>query len=349
MRKTILRTKRLILRPLGTEDLDAFYEYAGDSENTKYMVYYPHHSKEQTKVFLERVEAEWQKENPEFYEFAVLHDGEHVGTATLYLEGDEGCGELAWMLHKKYWHKGYATEASEAVKEFAKSTLHLRRLTACCDCRNKASAAVMERLGMTFVGERERVYSDERGSAREYYYELAFDCTVDVLQHPEGGSHHAAPREVVAGMDARYALFGLLFAFQNRLQAVGDTFYEEITCKQFFLIACMNLFPKEAPTVQDLAQIMGSSHQNVKQILNKLEQKGFVSVTPDEADRRKLRIRLTEYAGEMAEKYREKEEEFMTGLFAGVETGEARQAFATLSKMEENLMKLRVASKDVEE
>lgn len=207
----------------------------------------------------------------------------------------------------------------------------------------------MERLGMTFVGERERGYSDERGSAREYYYELAFDCTVDVLQHPEGGSHHAAPREVVAGMDARYALFGLLFAFQNRLQAVGDTFYEEITCKQFFLIACMNLFPKEAPTVQDLAQIMGSSHQNVKQILNKLEQKGFVSVTPDEADRRKLRIRLTEYAGEMAEKYREKEEEFMTGLFAGVETGEARQAFATLSKMEENLMKLRVASKDVEE
>lgn len=150
-----------------------------------------------------------------------------------------------------------------------------------------------------------------------------------------------SPRDVVAEMDGRYALFGLLFALQNRLQAVGDTFYEEITSKQFFLMACMNLFQGEAPTVQDLAQVMGSSHQNVKQIINKLEQKGFVSVDSDAADRRKLRISLTEYAAVTGEKYRLKEEEFMAGLFAGVTKEEAKQAFLILSKMEANLMKLR--------
>ena len=154
-------------------------------------------------------------------------------------------------------------------------------------------------------------------------------------------------RDVVAEMDGRYAMFGLLFALQNRLQAVGDTFYEEITSKQFFLMACMNLFQGEAPTVQDLAQVMGSSHQNIKQILNKLEQKGFVSVVPDEADRRKLRISLTEYAAVTGEKYRAKEEEFMTGLFDGVEEEEAKYAFLTLSKLETNLMKMKaVQEKD---
>lgn len=155
-----------------------------------------------------------------------------------------------------------------------------------------------------------------------------------------------SPRDVVAEMDGRYALFGLLFALQNRLQAVGDTFYEEITCKQFFLLACMNLFQGEAPTVQDLAQVMGSSHQNVKQILNKLEQKGFVKVEPDEEDRRKLRISLTEYAMLTGEKYRAREEEFMLGLFDGVTQDEAKQAFFTLSKMEENLMKIKKASEN---
>ena len=150
-----------------------------------------------------------------------------------------------------------------------------------------------------------------------------------------------SPRDVVAEMDGRYALFGLLFALQNRLQAVGDTFYDEITCKQFFLMACMNLFQGGAPTVQELAQVMGSSHQNVKQILNKLEQKGFVKVEPDEEDRRKLRIFLTEYAALTGEKYRAKEEEFMEGLFDGVTQEEARQAFLILSKMEANLMKLK--------
>lgn len=156
--------------------------------------------------------------------------------------------------------------------------------------------------------------------------------------------HEMSPRDVVAEMDGRYALFGLLFALQNRLQAVGDTFYEEITCKQFFLMACMNLFQGEAPTVQDLAQVMGSSHQNIKQILNKLEQKGFVSVVPDEADGRKLRISLTEYAAVMAGKYRAKEEEFMAGLFDGVSQEEAKQAFTILSKLETNLMKLKAVS-----
>ena len=80
---------------------------------------------------------------------------------------------------------------------------------------------------------------------------------------------------------------------------------------------------------------------HVKQIINKLEQKGFVSVEPDAADRRKLRISLTEYAAVTGEKYRLKEEEFMTGLFDGVTEEEAKQAFLILSKMEANLMKLR--------
>ena len=89
---------------------------------------------------------------------------------------------------------------------------------------------------------------------------------------------------------------------------------------------------------------MGSSHQNVKQILNKLEQKGFVKVETDEWDRRKLRISLTEHAALTGEKYREKEEEFMNGLIDGVDAEEAKRAFLTLTKLEENLMKMKTAS-----
>ena len=75
--------------------------------------------------------------------------------------------------------------------------------------------------------------------------------------------------EVINMMDAKYALFGLFFAFNNRLQTVGDMFYEEITCKQFFLLACMNLYPDEAPTANELAKTMGTTRQNVKEILEK--------------------------------------------------------------------------------
>ena len=57
--------------------------------------------------------------------------------------------------------------------------------------------------------------------------------------------------------------------------------YKEITWKQFFAIICINIC-KEHPTINELSEVMGSSHQNVKQILLKLESKEFVAMIPDE-------------------------------------------------------------------
>ena len=149
-----------------------------------------------------------------------------------------------------------------------------------------------------------------------------------------------SPRDVVAEMDGRYALFGLLFALQNRLQAVGDTFYDEITCKQFFLMACMNLFQGEAPTVQDLSAVMGSSHQNVKQILLKLEKKGFVSITVDEKDKRKQRVGLTQKCKEFCEANDEKSMQAIITMFEGVSREQLQITIQTIMQMEDNLKKL---------
>ena len=93
-------------------------------------------------------------------------------------------------------------------------------------------------------------------------------------------------------MPSKSFLIGLLSAFENRFQTVADSFFEEITWKQFFAIICINLC-KESPTINELSEVMASSHQNVKQILIKLEKKGFVEMIADEKDRRKQRIIVT--------------------------------------------------------
>lgn len=143
--------------------------------------------------------------------------------------------------------------------------------------------------------------------------------------------------DVLNIMPPQYGLFGLLFAFMNRLQAVGDTFYEEITCKQFFLMACMNLYREEAPTANQLCQTMGCSRQNVKEILNSLCKKGFLVLMQDESDKRKQRIYLTQKARDMAEKYSHKEQAFMQLLFNGISEEETKLVFKIISKMEDNL------------
>ena len=103
------------------------------------------------------------------------------------------------------------------------------------------------------------------------------------------------------GIEQSYFLLGLLSAFDNRFQAVADGTMQEISWKQFFAIICINMC-KEKPTIKELAEIMGSSHQNVKQILLKLKKKGFVDITADESDRESSVLSLPIIAERFAQK-----------------------------------------------
>lgn len=93
------------------------------------------------------VEEEWKKENPASYEFAIVHQQEHIGAISLMII-DRSTAEIGWILRKDHWNKGYVTEAAEALKQFAKQNLHLTTLIAHCDSQNIASQRVMEKINM---------------------------------------------------------------------------------------------------------------------------------------------------------------------------------------------------------
>ena len=137
-------------------------------------------------------------------------------------------------------------------------------------------------------------------------------------------------------------LLGLLSAFDNRYQAAADNYFKEITWKQFFAIICINLC-KEPPTLNDLSDIMGSSHQNVKQLLIKLEKKGFVTMIPDEKDKRKQRILVTDKCREFCEESDRKSpnsEEMISKIFEEIDEKNLITTIETIMHMERNLSKL---------
>lgn len=145
----IIRTERLCLRPLQLEDTEALYRFASNREHTRYMIYYPHASIEETRTFVEHAAEQWSSPKPEGLEFAVLSEGELIGTVSLYFEGEPGEAELAWLLAPEACGKGYATEAAMALMKYAAEVWRADRIIACCDSRNLASARVMERIGLT--------------------------------------------------------------------------------------------------------------------------------------------------------------------------------------------------------
>ena len=138
------------------------------------------------------------------------------------------------------------------------------------------------------------------------------------------------------GMEASFFLLGVLSAFDNRYQAKADSFFEDISWKQFFVIICINLC-KNPPTIKELADITGSSHQNVKQILIKLEKKGYIQTLCDETDKRKQRIILTEKTRTFCESHDEESQKIVQGIFTGIDPQEIAITIKTIMQMEKNL------------
>ena len=141
------------------------------------------------------------------------------------------------------------------------------------------------------------------------------------------------------GIEESYFLLGLLSAFDNRFQAVADRMMQEVSWKQFFAIICINMC-KESPTIKELAEIMGSSHQNVKQILLKLEKKGFANIIADGQDKRKQRVVLTQKCMEFCLANDEKSMQAITTMFDGISREQLQITIKTIMQMEDNLKKL---------
>lgn len=151
MKEIELKTKRLILRPMTRKYLKTTYQYSSDIENTRYMLYLPYETLEEAREQLNYYEEEWKRDNPIYYEFAILLGNEHIGEAGVDYNEDRTVMEFGWILDKNYWGKGYAVEAVQAVLQFAIEELGAKHFCAHCDSENIASRRVMEKLGMVQV------------------------------------------------------------------------------------------------------------------------------------------------------------------------------------------------------
>ena len=164
-------TARLVLTPLGVRFLDTVNEYALDAENTRYMLHLPNECSQETLAFLQSVEAEWDREQPDSFEFAMLFQDRHIGAASIYVE--EGTGELGWIVNKRYWGRGFATEAARALVDYFSTHFGVAHFIAHCDGDNVSSRRIMEKLGMertgTYGGRRNRSAAQD---STEYQYEL---------------------------------------------------------------------------------------------------------------------------------------------------------------------------------
>jgi [ribosomal protein S5]-alanine N-acetyltransferase len=146
-----IETDRLVLRIPALDDARALFEtYTQDARVTRYVIWRPHTHIEQTLAFLKDCVAGWESGKRFPYVITLKNADNPVGMVDLHIvESTVGIG---YVIGRAYWGQGYVPEAIRAIVEWAFSQPEINRIYATCDVENKASARVMEKVGMQREG-----------------------------------------------------------------------------------------------------------------------------------------------------------------------------------------------------
>ncbi len=167
-------TERLLLRPGWTEDAPALHRAIADEGIVRNLATAPWpYRPEDAETFLSRERSPCEP--------ALLIFRREGGPPELiggigFGRRPEGGTEFGYWLARRYWGRGYATEAGRALIANARDSLRLRRLEAGHFLDNPASGRVLEKLGFRPTGKTVPRFSLGRGGlapCRELVLDLA--------------------------------------------------------------------------------------------------------------------------------------------------------------------------------
>ncbi|MBY0372100.1 GNAT family N-acetyltransferase [bacterium] len=163
-----IETDRLLLRIFEEADWDGLNEMFSDEDCVRHTIktVLP---KWQVWRMLAAYVGHWQMRGYGPYAVVEKTSGKMMGPVGLWYPGDWPEPEIKYSLSKKYWGKGFATEAALAVKEMAANHMNRKRLISLILPENLASISVASRLGGKF----EKTIPFRDGTANVYAYDLS--------------------------------------------------------------------------------------------------------------------------------------------------------------------------------
>ncbi|GAB3722091.1 GNAT family N-acetyltransferase [Nocardiopsis oceani] len=145
-------TPRLRLSPIGPDDGDDLWFLHRDPGIARWFA--GTGTREGARVQAADMGRQWREHGVHKWLARRRSDGALVGRGGCSWTELSGtpCLELGWALREEYWGNGYATEIGRAGLELAFEGLGADRVVSFTEAHNRRSRAVMERLGLSFVG-----------------------------------------------------------------------------------------------------------------------------------------------------------------------------------------------------
>ena len=163
-----LRTRRLTLRAFTSTDAHRVQRLAGDRSIAETTLTLPH-------PYADGVAEQWianhqrRLEAGEMVNFAVIRQRGNIliGAMNLILELPRAQAEIGFWIGRRYWKRGYCTEAGLAVLDYGFTVFRLQEVCGTHLKRNPASGRVLHKLGMLHERSEHRLFRRPGGPAAD--------------------------------------------------------------------------------------------------------------------------------------------------------------------------------------
>ena len=142
-------TTRLILREMTDADYDALRAIMQDPQVM--YAYEGPFTDEEVRAWLNRQLERYARFGFGLWAVVLKETGRVIGQCGLTMQPwkEESVLEIGYLFRRDVWHRGYATEAARACREYAFSVLGAREVCSIIRDTNLASQNVARRNGMT--------------------------------------------------------------------------------------------------------------------------------------------------------------------------------------------------------
>lgn len=139
-----LKTERIVLRELHNNDVEALFNLLSNKAAMKFWDTSPHENIEATKESLHKMIAAWNKHEGVAWGIELRDNEQLIGQFSLHsLCENKKEIQLGYIIHPKYWGKGFGSESLNAVIKYCFKEENIKTILAEVDPNNKSSVRML--------------------------------------------------------------------------------------------------------------------------------------------------------------------------------------------------------------
>ena len=153
----IIETERLMMREMRFEDAEALFDMDKNPEVHKYLWQKPISRIEEIHAYIEMVRNQYLMNKVGRFSTFIKETNELIGWTGIKVvndhveNGNTNFYDYGYRINKKFWNKGYATEASKAWLDYGFNQMHIEEINAYTHAENTASNQVLQKVGFNFI------------------------------------------------------------------------------------------------------------------------------------------------------------------------------------------------------